>query len=177
MATNKISYAKMNLKVDTTVNHFDFKGNEIEVLQYLPAADKYDFIMLTLQKSEEDGIYNENKLDMYFHLHLIYMYTNISFTEKQREDEYKLYDAMQSNGLIDAVIEHMPAVEYEMLQTQVNVMVERLTAHHHSVSALVQKIVSDLPRNAEAAAQMVDGFDKEKYQNVLRLAAATGNRE
>ena len=82
MATNKISYAKMNLKVDTTVNHFDFKGNEIEVLQYLPAADKYDFIMLTLQKSEEDGIYNENKLDMYFHLHLIYMYTNISFTEK-----------------------------------------------------------------------------------------------
>jgi hypothetical protein len=45
------------------------------------------------------------------------MYTNISFTEKQREDEYKLYDAMQSNGLIDAVIEHMPAAEYEMLQT------------------------------------------------------------
>jgi hypothetical protein len=42
-------------------------------------------------------------------------------------------------------------------------MVERLTAHHHSVSALVQKIVSDLPRNAEAAAKMVDGFDKEKY--------------
>jgi len=32
MATNKISYAKMNLKVDATVNHFDFKGNEIEVL-------------------------------------------------------------------------------------------------------------------------------------------------
>nr|DAF75430.1 MAG TPA: hypothetical protein [Caudoviricetes sp.] len=119
--------------------------------------------MLTLQKSEEDGIYNENKLDMYFHLHLIYMYTNISFTEKQREDEYKLYDAMQSNGLIDAVIEHMPSAEYEMLQSQVNVMVERLTAHHHSVSALVQKIVSDLPRNAEAAAKMVDGFDKEKY--------------
>ena len=30
------------------------------------------------------------------------MYTNISFTEKQREDEYKLYDSLKSNGFFDS---------------------------------------------------------------------------
>jgi transposase-like protein len=29
------------------------------------------------------------------------MYTNISFTEKQREDEYKLYDNLKSNGFYE----------------------------------------------------------------------------
>ncbi len=68
------------------------------MLQYLPAQDKYDLLMITLQKSLENGAYNEFKLNLYFELNLVYMYTNISFTEKQREDEFKLYDTLESNG-------------------------------------------------------------------------------
>ena len=60
--------------------------------------------MITLQNSEENGIYNPVKLDMYFHLHLVYMYTNLTFTDKQRENEMELYDALQSSGLIDLVV-------------------------------------------------------------------------
>lgn len=174
MATNKISYAKMGLKVKSECEPFAFNDMQIEVASYLPTADKYDFVLLTLQKSFENGVYNETKLDMYFHLHLVYMYTNITFTEKQREDEFKLYDALESNGLISQVIAHMDPNEYEMLQSQVETMRARMTEYNNSVSALVQKIITDLPSNAEAAAKMVDGFDKEKYQSVLKLAAATG---
>ena len=80
---NKVSYANLKLKVDTSVDTFDFNNQTIEVLKYLPIEDKYDLIMITLQKAEEDGIYNDIKLDMYFHLNLVYMYTNLSFTETQ----------------------------------------------------------------------------------------------
>ena len=83
----KVSYANMKLKVNTEVKTFDFGGQKVEVLQYLPAQDKYDLLMVTLQKSLENGAYNEFKLNLYFELNLVYMYTNISFTEKQREDE------------------------------------------------------------------------------------------
>lgn len=47
----KISYANMKLKLNTDVNTFDFKGQKVEVLKYLPAEDKYDLLMITLQKS------------------------------------------------------------------------------------------------------------------------------
>ena len=50
----KISYANMKLKTDTSVKTFDFGGQKVEVLQYLPAQDKYDLLMITLQKSLED---------------------------------------------------------------------------------------------------------------------------
>ena len=82
----KVSYANLKLKVDTDVNTFDFKDNKIEVLKYLPIEDKYSLVMVTLQKALENDIYNPLKIDIYFHLNLIYMYTNLSFTDKQREN-------------------------------------------------------------------------------------------
>ena len=97
----KVSYANLKLKLHQPSNVMDFNGQEVDVIQYLPVEDKYDLIMATLQKSEEDGIYNPLKLDIYFHLNLVYMYTNLSFTDKQRENELKLYDVLKSNGFID----------------------------------------------------------------------------
>ena len=69
-----ISYANMKLKPVTTTHKFEWNGNEIEVLDYLPIEDKYDLIMITLQKSFEDGYYNPIKIDEFFdifsHKHL-----------------------------------------------------------------------------------------------------------
>lgn len=81
----KTTYASMKLKVNTQPKEIDFEGNKIEVLQYLPVEDKYDLVMITLQKSLEEGIYNPIKKDMYFHLYMVYMYTDISFTDKQKK--------------------------------------------------------------------------------------------
>ena len=53
----KVSYANLKLKTDTSFNTFDFQGQTIEVLKYLPIEDKYDLVMITLQNAEEDGIY------------------------------------------------------------------------------------------------------------------------
>ena len=97
----KVSYANMKLKTNTSVNTFDFCEQKIEVLKYLPAQDKYDLLMITLQKSLEGNVYNAFKLNLYFELNLVYMYTNISFTDKQREDELKLYDTLKSNGFFE----------------------------------------------------------------------------
>lgn len=112
-----ISYANMKLKPITSTHKIEWNGNEIEVLDYLPIEDKYDLIMITLQKSLENGYYNPIKIDEFFHLHLIYMYTNINFTDKQKEDENKLYDSLKSNGLIDAFITQFDESEYNELYT------------------------------------------------------------
>ena len=173
-----ISYANMKLKPVTTTHKFEWNGNEIEVLEYLPIEDKYDLSMITVQKALEDGYYNPIKIDEFFHLHLIYMYTNINFTEKQKEDEHKLYDSLKSNGLIDAFIEQMNEFDYSELFNMLDDTKRELTEYKRSVSGIIQNIITDLPKQAEAMQDIIDNFDKEKYQNVLNFAkAANGGRE
>ena len=47
-----------------------------------------------------------------------------------------------------------------------------------SASALLQSVIHDLPKQAEAAMKIVDSFDKEKFQNVVDFAkAANGGRD
>ena len=88
----KIPFTNLKLKFDASVKTFKIGDYDVEVLQYLPIADKYDLIMITLQQAEEGNIYNPLKLEMYFNLYLVFLYTNINFTERQKEDLYKLYD-------------------------------------------------------------------------------------
>ena len=173
----KISYANLKLKVDKNVDTFDFQGQTIEIKKYLEISDKYDLIMITLQKAEENGIYNPLKLEMYFHLHLIYMYTNLSFTEKQKEDEAKIYDALKSNGFIDQFLEAINEVEYKFVFDMLNELVEKVLNYRNTAAAVLQSLIQDLPANAQAAADIVDSFDKEKFEEVVRFAeAANGGR-
>lgn len=173
----KVSYANLKLKVDTTTKTFDYNNYKIEVLQYLPIADKYDLIMITLQKALEDNIYNPVKIDMYFHLNLIYLYTNLNITDKQKEDEMKLYDNLASNGLLSSILELIPESEYNTIYNYIEEIKKDTIKFKHSASALLQSIITDLPRQAEAAMEIVDSFDKDKYKEVVEFArAANGGR-
>ena len=174
----KVSYANMKLKVNTSVKTFDFCGQKVEVLQYLPAQDKYDLLMITLQKSLENGVYNEFKLNLYFELNLVYMYTNISFTEKQREDEFKLYDTLKSNGFFELFLQTINEDEYNELFAQLEAIKEASFRNRLSVSSVINQLINDLPANAEAAAKIVDNFNPNQYKAVVDFARyANGGRD
>ena len=174
----KTTYASMKLKVNTQPKEIDFEGNKIEVFQYLPIEGKYDLVMITLQKSLEDGIYNPIKKDMYFHLYMVYMYTDISFTEKQKEDETKLYDTLESNGLITKVIKNIPEEEYNKLFEYMDEIINMSLSYKSSAGALVSTLINDLPKQAETAAKIVEQFDASQFQQVLNFAkAANGGRD
>ena len=166
----KVSYANMKLKVNTQVKTFKFGGQDIEVLQYLPARDKYDLLMITLQKSIQNGAYNDFKLNLYFELNLVYMYTNISFTEKQREDEFKLYDTLKSNGFFELFLQTINEDEYNELFAQLEAIKEASFRNRLSVSSVINQLINDLPANAEAAAKIVDNFNPNQYKAVVDFA-------
>ena len=124
-----------------------------------------------------NGIYDPIQVDMYFHLHIIYMYTNLSFTDKQKEDEAKLYDLLESNGLIAAVLGVMNEHEYSILYAWIMDKQKKIMKYKNTAGAVLQSVINDLPRNAEAAAQIVQSFDPNKYQEVINFAtAANGGR-
>ena len=174
----KVSFTNLKLKTNNETKEIEFNGQKIEVLQYVPIEEKYSLINITLQKAREGAIFNPIKLDIYFHLNLIYVYTNINFTEKQREDEFKLYDLLLSSGLLDQVIETIPAEEYDYICEQIDNLEEDLLNFDNTLASLVRNIIENLPIQAEEMQKIVDNFDPEKYQNVLDFAKAiNGGRE
>lgn len=173
-----VTYASLKLKNEVKIESFDFEGHKIEVLQYLPIEDKYSLVNITLQKAKEGAIYNPVKIDWFFHLNLIYMYSNITFTEKQREDEAKLYNALVTNGLRDAIIEKIPESEYQTLFSYIDTLMQDTLTYKNSISGSIAEIVQTLPERAEQMSKIVDNFDKDKFQEVINFAkAANGGRD
>lgn len=168
----KVSFTNLKLKVNTEVNTFQFGENKtkIEVLKYLPIEDKNDLINIALQNAEENGIYNDVLLEMYFNLYIMYFYTNINFTDKQKEDPAKLYDQMESNGLITQVIANMDKDEYANLLTYLETIRDETLTYKNTAGAVLQSVIQDLPRNAAAAAEIVNNWSPEQFEQVQRLA-------
>lgn len=173
---NNIAFSKLNLKQSNSSKTIKINDFNIEVLQYLPVKEKDDIIYAVLAKSFRDGFYDDILIDMYFHLYLVYSYTNITFTAKQKEDEFKLYDLLNSNKVIEQVLKAIPEDEYTNLCDYMTNAVNNSFVYSNSIASVVNKFINDMPKNAEKAAKIVDNFDPEKYKQVVDLAKATGMR-
>ena len=176
----KVSYASLKLKVKDEIKTFDFNGQTIEVKQYLPIDDKYDLVQITLQKAREGSIYNELKLDMYLQLHLVYMYTNLSITDKQKEDEGKLYDVLETNGFFTQMLDEkvFNEDEYATILGYIEKQKEDDLYYNTTAASIIKTLVDDLPAQAEAISEIVDNFDPSKFKAITDFAkAANGGRE
>lgn len=167
-----MKYSDLNLKINTKTKLVKIGDFEIEVSEYLPMRDKIDLVQIALQKAEENGTYNDMKLDMYFNLYIIYMYTNLEFTDEEKEDEFTLYDELQSNDIIISVIGTMEEYEYDTLLEYLNVMKDTNMEYNLSAASLFKTFIQDMPKNAAAAAEIINSFDADKYKEVAGFAEA-----
>ena len=79
----KVSYTNLKLKIKEDIKTVKYQDLDIEVLQYLPIESKNAIVQMVLQNAKDSqGEYEPIMIDMLFHVYLIYLYTNISFTEK-----------------------------------------------------------------------------------------------
>lgn len=176
----KVSFTNMKLKMNTTTKLVETDNPNVtfDVLQYLPINQKYDLIEITLQKSLVNGIYNPLKIEMYFHLYLVYLYTNINFTDAQKKDEEKLYDILESNNIIDYVVDNIPEEEYNTLYNLLFEIRENYAQYNSSFSGILKTLIQELPEQAQKAQDIITKFNPEQFQNVVDFAkAANGGRD
>lgn len=174
---SKVSFTNLKLKVDNSTTTIKINDTEIEVLKYLPWEDKYTLINMTLQKSQEEMIFNPMKVELYFSLYLVYLYTNINFTDKQKEDEAKLYDILLSNGVFDKVCEVIPEDEYYQLIDMLEESIKTYSDYNNSIYSIISNLSNRMPEMMETLADSINNFDPAKYKAVVDFAqAANGNR-
>ena len=109
----EVDFKSLNLKVNDSVKTININGIDIEIRNYLPIEDKMDLIQIALQQAENTIGYDTILIDVYFHLYLVYFYTNIKFTEEEKAEPLKLFDILDSNNIISIVASSIPSAEFE----------------------------------------------------------------
>lgn len=135
----------------------EFNGSEIQIVPYLSANDKYDLIMITLQKAFDNGIYNDFKLQMYFDLHLIFMYTNLIFDAEDKVDLEGLYNTLRQSGFIDIVKENID--EKEELWELLKLTEVKMYNYKGSLLTFLTEAINNLPGKAEKAVETLSQID------------------
>lgn len=140
----KIPFTKLQLKKINESKEFIYNDQVITVKQYLPIQEKLALISRVINAAaDEYNFTNPVKLDMYLALEIVFTYTNISFTEKQKEDIAKLFDLLDENKFFDKVIELIPEEEYSTLWEGVVELSESIYAYQTSVLGILDTVNRD----------------------------------
>ena len=141
----KVSFSKLGLTKNQEVKILNWNEQNIEVRQYLPISEKLELISNVINSAHDgnSNFANPVQVEVFTGLELLYAYTNISFTDKQKEDPAKLFDLVKSSRLLDSVIMLIPANEYTNLVTGVQNSITAIYAYQNSVMGVLDNISTD----------------------------------
>ena len=136
-----VAFNKLGLKKKEEVKKIIFNEQEIEIKQYLPIQDKLNVIFNAISKTEDENrFFNPVKLECYCTLEIIYAQTNIKFTEKQLEDEGKLFDLMEENELINLIFSAIPEDETDFIMDSCERAAEAIYTYNNSTVGVLENI-------------------------------------
>jgi hypothetical protein len=140
----KLSFTKLGLKPNSEIVNIVYGDLTIEVKQYLSVEEKLEIITNVLELSHDSNNFsNPIKVQVYTALEMIDRYTNISFTEKQKENPTKLYDLLNGNGLIEKIIGVIPQTEYDELIHGIYDSIDAVYSYQNSVLGILDTVSQD----------------------------------
>ncbi|MBO7694653.1 MAG: hypothetical protein J6T10_18710 [Methanobrevibacter sp.] len=172
-----MNFNELELKINDKVRTLKFKNKDIKVKQYLPIQDKLNLVQIALQQSLDEGVYNDGLLTAYFHTYVVMFYTDLEFTEEEKQDVLTLFNLMDSENLIGSVIELIPQSEFGDLLEMLNNQQKNNMIFKQSAAYVIGQFIDVLPSQMEKVGEIVNNFDPSKYQAVVDFAtAANGGR-
>lgn len=168
----KVSFTKLGLTKNQEVKIVNWNEQDIEVKQYLPVNEKLTLISNVLNNAhDENNFSNPVKVNLFTALEIMYAYTNINFTEKQREDPVKLYDLLSGSKLYDKIVENIPVEEYLNVVNGIDETIDAVYTYRNSVMGILDTISNDYSNlsleAAEIQKKLADGNGVEFLQEVM----------
>lgn len=145
----KVPFSKLQACVDgcSCQTYFYNKAGEkvyYEIQHYLPMKEKIELINRVINQSIDDnGFYNPIRVKIYLTLEIVYAYTNLSFTDKMKEDPFKLYDLVVSTGLFHDIITAIEDHEYATIREDVYSTIENIYKYRNSVMGILDAVSTD----------------------------------
>ena len=160
----KVPFTKLQACIDgceTKTFYYDRQTNEVyySVKHYLPVKEKLEMIEKIINQSiDENGYYNPLRLRIFTVLEMVYAYTNLSFTEKMKEDPLKLYDILESTGIFKDVKNVISENDWDIIQGTIKETIESIYAYKNSLMGILDAVSNDysnLNLDAEAIREKI----------------------
>ena len=168
----KLAFSKLGLKNNNQVVNINYNEQIIELKQYISVNDKLKLISDIINNTvDEHSFCNPVKVKVYLSIGIVENYTNISFTEKQKEDIVKLYDLIQSNGLFDKILAAIPDEEFNDLLNSTWDSIDAIYTYNNSAMGVIENIGSnykDMNLDVEEIQQkLANGENVEFLKEIL----------
>ena len=146
----KVAFSKLKCKVNDTEVPVQIGEETIMVKQYLPIQEKLVLIgyIVQLAHDQDYSFCNPVKLQVFRELEMIFAYTNLNFTDKQKEDLAKLYDQLASSDVLSTVINAIPESEKNMIECGVDATAAALYQYQNSALGILDTIKENFEDSA-----------------------------
>lgn len=173
----KVPFSKLQAKVNNDIVkaiHLNGAGEEVvyEVRKYLPLNEKLDLVSRIINQSIDDnGFYNPMRVKLYMTLEVVYAYTNLSFTDKMKEDPFKLYDILVSTGIFTDIVNIIREKDWSEIQENVWSTIKNIYEYKNSVMGILENISNDYSELSLEAAniqkKLVEGNGIDFLKDVM----------
>ena len=168
MATQKVGLTKLGLKKNTNLISLEWNGQVIEIKEYLPIEDKIKVIEKIVNSSlDSNNFANPARIMINTTLEIMFAYTNINFTDKQKEDRLGLYDLLVSSGLWEQVEDRLVEIgELKIINKTINNVIDEVYKYKNSVLGILQTINEDynnLGLNIDALQKEISNPENAKF--------------
>lgn len=165
----KIGLTKLGLKPNNEILTIYCNDQPVEVKQYLPVEEKLELITDVLQLShDQNNFSNPVKVEVYTTLKVIEKYTNVNFTDKQRENPTKTYDLLVGNGFAELVFKAIPERELNELLNGIDKTITSVYKYQNSVLGILETVSQDYSNLNLDALQIQENLGNPENFELLR---------
>jgi hypothetical protein len=142
----KVPYSKLKCKINDSIKEVKLNDEvTIEVKQYLPIQEKLELIgrVIEFAHEEDRSFSNPVKAQVISTIEIICAYTNIVFTDKQKENIPKLYDSLFSSGMMEIILENIPVGELNIIEDGIKDSIKAVYEYQNSILGVLETVNTD----------------------------------
>lgn len=141
----EIAFSELGIQPHIEVNTIKFNDKEIEVCDYIPIEEKTKFLQFVINGAldEMTGTFSPLRVEVYYAIAICRWYAGVIFTEEDMKNIAMVYDALDTNGFVTAVVEAIPNEEIEYLNSLVKETIDDIARYNTSAAGIIQSMSSD----------------------------------
>lgn len=172
----KISFSKLGLKKLNNIKTVLINDQDIEVLQYLPTEQKLELITDVMNSCiDNNNFTNTVKFRMFMKLYIIKYYTNLTFTDKQWEDPFKLYDLIEENGIYTLLESIFNTEDVNCVWDDARTIMDGYYSYRNSIYGIMENLSLDTDHLAEQTKEIQQNLsDPENLKLVKDVLTKMG---
>lgn len=138
-----MNYSDLGLNIEIKEVEVELVGGKkLEVLTYLPVREKTEMLQFIVNNviDPKTGCASPIRTEIYFSIAVCHWYGGIDFANEDMANIEKVYDALELNKVIQAIIDYVPYDEINFMRDLAEETVADVARYNSSAAGIIQSM-------------------------------------